>query len=190
MKFLGALCESCCQPQKLSTNTRQQLLYSLSMLPRFFALASFALSICAYEYVPGGVSSSTSTAVVGAPFENVQSCDSANCSLVLGAVSYEGPSIHFSTRGYNGGMPGPTIRASAGDTVTVHVTNSLQDIANGNDLAMNLFRHLNTTNIHTHGLHVSSVAPGDDPFQQILPGGEKTSHFEIPAFHMGGTVSH
>ena len=52
---------------------------------------------------------------------------------------------------------------------------------------MNVLRHPNTTNIHTHGLHVSSMAPGDDPFQIIAPGSELTSHFQIPAYHMGGT---
>ena len=52
---------------------------------------------------------------------------------------------------------------------------------------MNTFAAPNTANLHTHGLHVSSVAPGDDIFTEVEPMHTGAFAFAIPDFHMGGT---
>ena len=43
----------------------------------------------------------------------------------------------------------------------------MQNVDNGDDIAMNEFRTPNTTNLHTHGFHVSSASPGDDIFYEV-----------------------
>jgi FtsP/CotA-like multicopper oxidase with cupredoxin domain len=81
-----------------------------------------------------------------------------------------------------GGVPGPTLYVKAGETLYVHLTNDLEDIDNP-QTPMNAFRSPNTTNLHTHGLHVSSDAPGDDIFIEVQPGEEFQYAFPIPAYH-------
>ena len=127
------------------------------------------------------------TNVAGAALATPDECTSLSCELRLGAVAHEGPSSSFVTRAYNGAIPGPTLRASAGDTLAVTLVNTLADVANADDVAMNTFRTPNTTNLHTHGLHVSSAAPGDDIFTEVEPMHTGAFEFAIPDFHMGGT---
>jgi FtsP/CotA-like multicopper oxidase with cupredoxin domain len=69
------------------------------------------------------------------------------CLLTFGAAIYTGPTSSFTTRGYNGKIPGPTIRARAGDTLTITLKNALTDDENL-DLGMNNIRFPNTTNLH------------------------------------------
>ena len=64
----------------------------------------------------------------GAPLEQPPECERGHCTLVFEAVQYDGPRSSFSTRGYNGQIPGPTIRVAAGETVLVTVINDLKDI--------------------------------------------------------------
>mmetsp|Transcript_3625 Transcript_3625/g.11927 ORF Transcript_3625/g.11927 Transcript_3625/m.11927 type:complete len:144 (+) Transcript_3625:229-660(+) len=56
----------------------------------------------------------------------------------------------FLTRSYNGELPGKTIVVRPGDTLEITVENNLgrQDELG----AVNTLHHLNTTNLHTHGL--------------------------------------
>ena len=114
---------------------------------------------------------------------------------------------------YNGKTPGPTIAVEAGDSFDVHLVNNLPALDDDCVQNFNAFHGLNTTNLHTHGLHVSpstdssgefdsdnvfvSVVPKD----QIVPCeficGEKVketfrSHearyrFELLPDHPGGT---
>lgn len=55
---------------------------------------------------------------------------------------------------YNGIFPGPILRAKAGDTLKINLTNKLS----------------NPTNLHTHGLHASPSGNGDNPLLMINPG--------------------
>ena len=64
----------------------------------------------------------------GAPLAQPPECERGHCSVVFGAVQYEGPGSSFSTRGYDGQIPGRTMRVAAGETLFVTVTNDLKDI--------------------------------------------------------------
>jgi len=101
----------------------------------------------------------------------------------------------FETRGYNGGIPGPTFRMKPGETLKVKVQN---DLSNSNNVACahtaGEFCETATTNLHTHGLHVSSKGMedglayySDDIFADIQPGESAEFQFAIPDSHMGGT---
>jgi Multicopper oxidase len=44
-----------------------------------------------------------------------------------------------------------------------------------------------TTNLHTHGIHISGNGNADNPMRVVAPGNCITYHWDIPANHMGGT---
>lgn len=87
---------------------------------------------------------------------------------------------------YNGRYTGPTIRIKASDSIQLTLTNNLQ----GPDFdaaAMNEFRYPNTTNLHTHGLHISSQEPQDNPFVRVGPGEQYTYSYQIHPQQPAGT---
>ncbi len=108
-----------------------------------------------------------------------------------------GVAAQFWTRVYNGGhtyaahdylQPGPLIRVKPGDTLTLNLHNDMganDDACSGTTL--NTIHSPNTTNVHTHGLHISSVEPADSIFTEVEPGGTYTHVYNIPADHAGGT---
>jgi FtsP/CotA-like multicopper oxidase with cupredoxin domain len=51
----------------------------------------------------------------------------------------------------------------------------------------NQLRDPTVTNLHTHGLHVSGMGPGDDVFAVIEPGDTGIYTYTIPCDHSGGT---
>ncbi len=80
-------------------------------------------------------------------------------------------------RTYNGQVPGPTFRLMAGDKLELKVINGLPPNSPapppyGDDdchhlMALNVPGCFNTTNLHTHGLHVSPRTQGPDLKQGI-----------------------
>jgi FtsP/CotA-like multicopper oxidase with cupredoxin domain len=54
-------------------------------------------------------------------------------------------------------------------------------------LAAVLPQDFETTNLHTHGLHISGESPGDNIFTTVGPSALNTYTYVIPADHMGGT---
>lgn len=79
---------------------------------------------------------------------------------------------------YNGLSPGQTIYADAGDVVDVHLINSLPRLDDDCVDDFNSFHGLNTTNLHTHGLHVSPTTDttgeydADNVFLSVTPKGQ------------------
>ena len=75
-----------------------------------------------------------------------------------------------SALGYNGGIPGPTLRVKAGDTLKVTLANSLSQ----------------PTNLHVHGLHVSPENNGDNVFVAVGPGTSFDYEYHLPGNHPPG----
>lgn len=76
-------------------------------------------------------------------------------------------------RGYNEGTE-PLIRVDVGDTLHLAFFNKLEPDPHwiGDKEFMNTFRFFNTTNVHTHGLHISPYSPQDNVLLEIpVPGG-------------------
>ena len=92
----------------------------------------------------------------------------------------------MTTRCYNGTVPGPHLRFSAGDTVRIRVVNALDAAGNTFNTKMNEFRYPNTTNLHTHGLHISPVSPSDEVRMAIEPGQSFQYVYHIPDDHAPG----
>ncbi len=67
---------------------------------------------------------------------------------------------------YNGGLPGPLLRAQVGDRLIVHFKNSLPE----------------PTSVHWHGLRIPNAMDGvpDEPFPPVPPGGTFDYDFVLP----------
>ena len=93
--------------------------------------------------------------------------------------------VTFTTRLFDGVLPGKTWRMSPGETYTITLTNTLGEEAQG---TFNEIRDVNWTNLHTHGLHISGESPADDIFSVAAPGEELDFTYAIPCDHSGGTL--
>ncbi|WP_010202089.1 multicopper oxidase family protein [Salinibacterium sp. PAMC 21357] len=71
---------------------------------------------------------------------------------------------------YNGGVPGPTLRVRAGDTLSVKLKNGLAD----------------PSNLHVHGLHVSPEDNSDNMFVTVEAGDSFDYQYELPPDHPPG----
>jgi FtsP/CotA-like multicopper oxidase with cupredoxin domain len=71
---------------------------------------------------------------------------------------------------YGGTTPGPTLRVRPGDVLSIRLRNRLGE----------------TTNLHTHGLHVSPSGSADNVFVSVPDGEERTYTYRIPADHRSG----
>ena len=108
--------------------------------------------------------------------------------LAYADVSIPGRKRLERTRCYNGSVPGPTLRLRAGEELRLKVSNELP--ADGEHCGkeqMNQPHCFNTTNIHTHGLHVSPQAPSDHTFVRIAPQSQYEYCFKLPEKHPAGT---
>jgi FtsP/CotA-like multicopper oxidase with cupredoxin domain len=79
--------------------------------------------------------------------------------------------LQASLLGYNGGIPGPTLRVRGGDTLQIELINTLAV----------------PTNLHVHGLHVSPQGSGDNVFVTVRPGQSFSYEYNLPADHPPGT---
>ncbi|MEV1283907.1 multicopper oxidase domain-containing protein, partial [Modestobacter sp. NPDC049651] len=99
---------------------------------------------------------------------------SAGGLLEVRLVAAEGPMTVAGRRatalGYNGGLPGPTLRVRPGDRLRVELVNRLAD----------------PTNLHLHGVHVSPEGNADNVFVSVAPGGAFHYEYQIPGDHPPG----
>jgi FtsP/CotA-like multicopper oxidase with cupredoxin domain len=106
-------------------------------------------------------------------------------------------------RAYNGNVPGPTLMVNPGDQLKLVVANSLPpnppppspsstSLDYCNNPGMDSNPHcFNSTNLHTHGLHVSpetkNGVASDDVLIEIKPGQSQPYCIQLPTFHAPGT---
>jgi FtsP/CotA-like multicopper oxidase with cupredoxin domain len=106
-------------------------------------------------------------------------------------------------RAYNGNVPGPTLMVNPGDQLKLVVANNLPrnppppspsstSLDYCNNPGMDSNPHcFNSTNLHTHGLHVSpetkNGVASDDVLIEIKPGQSQPYCIQLPSFHAPGT---
>jgi FtsP/CotA-like multicopper oxidase with cupredoxin domain len=90
-------------------------------------------------------------------------------------------------RSYNGRLVGPTLRAKPGDVLKIRVENRLPSIPGPPVHTVNVPHGLNSTNIHTHGLHVSPKGDSDNVYLDIKPGQAQDYEIKVPKDHVAGT---
>ncbi|MBI3119592.1 MAG: multicopper oxidase domain-containing protein, partial [Candidatus Hydrogenedentes bacterium] len=93
----------------------------------------------------------------------------------------------ITTRTYNGTISGPTLRTRPGDTLRLTLMNELPGNPDSDPADINIPHHPNTTNLHTHGLHVSPAGNSDNILVEVLPGAQFAYEIVIPADHPAGT---
>jgi FtsP/CotA-like multicopper oxidase with cupredoxin domain len=115
------------------------------------------------------------TAATGSPFVQPEVLASSGGRLAVKLVAEPAKVPYRSGRRFaytfNGSTPGPTLRVRPGDRLTITLVNRLGE----------------TTNLHTHGLHVSPSGRADNVFVSIPDGGRRTYVYDIPADHKSGT---
>lgn len=133
------------------------------------------------------------------PFEYKSCGGLLSLPLTVGLIGISGQDI----RVYNGNLPGPTLRLKANDSLKLKLVNQLPanppppnpsasslDYCNQPN-AMSNPHCFNSTNLHTHGLHVSPGSNGslasDDVLISVPPGKQQQYCIEIPSFHAPGT---
>jgi FtsP/CotA-like multicopper oxidase with cupredoxin domain len=93
----------------------------------------------------------------------------------------------LSLRTYEGGIPGPTLRARPGDLLRIRLINDLPPNRDPTPVDMTLPHQFNTTNFHFHGGHVSPAGISDNVFRQMEPGQGYDIEIAIPEDHTSGT---
>tara|TARA_R110002073_G_scaffold73085_17_gene178873 strand:- start:23259 stop:25478 length:2220 start_codon:yes stop_codon:yes gene_type:complete len=124
------------------------------------------------------------------PFLNPTEIESNNgylsTALAVDYGEYAIGSHRVRLRTYNGSLVGPTLRAKPGDVLEIRLRNLLpaEPAYHGDHNELHGF---NTTNLHTHGLHVSPKGRADNVLLTISPGQEFDYRIEIPDDHPPGT---
>lgn len=85
---------------------------------------------------------------------------------------------------YNNSFPAPTVRIRPGDRWHLHLANKLKhpDFVDEHG-----FSNPNTTNVHTHGLHISSEEPQDSQKVVIGPESSYDYYYEVNEEQPAGT---
>ena len=93
------------------------------------------------------------------------------------------------TRTYNGMVPGPTLRMKPGERLDIRLFNDLPENEDEFDsiMTMNLPHHLNSTNLHTHGLHVDPTGISDNIQRVFPPGSEAEIQVDVQENHNAGS---
>ena len=134
------------------------------------AAAAGTITLAACGALPGATTGAPRAA--GLEPEIIRSKNGAlNIDLVASRsmVDIEGTSVNAMT--YNGTLPGPTWVAKPGDKITVNFTNKLGE----------------TTNLHTHGFHVSPEGNSDNVMLEIKDGETFKYEYQLAADHPAGT---
>jgi len=121
-------------------------------------------------------------------------------------------STPFRTRALGGSVPGPTLKVSPGTSMRIKFRNKLtyQPTSHSSRIViatngalegekpsyattteldltrLNMFNDPDVSNLHFHGLHVSSVVPSNDMTLEVLPHEEYDYVIEIPEDHEPG----
>jgi FtsP/CotA-like multicopper oxidase with cupredoxin domain len=124
------------------------------------------------------------------PFEWTNAGDHYVGVMEYGEATFTIDGKSLTTRAYRQegscfSIPGPTLHMVPGNTYVLRFRNLLPYEAPST--AHNDFKDPNITNVHTHGLHISGEAPGDDVTRMFEGGFGGDYVYDIPADHMGGT---
>lgn len=142
---------------------------------------------------PGAVGEATPSWLLWEPADLVepdvrQSISGAlSTELRVAYVYHDIGGYRLHLRGYENGIPGPTLRAKPGDVLRIKLINDLPPNSDPAPAAHDLPHHFNTTNFHSHGLHVSPDGIADNVFRSMEPGQSYDIEIAIPEDHPGGT---
>ncbi len=127
----------------------------------------------------------------GAPFVEPEVRSSANGTLTTTLrMRYAYKDIggyRLYMRMYEGTVPGPTLRVKPGDVLRIKLINDMPPNRESMPADHSLPHHFNTTNLHSHGLHVSPSGISDNVMRIMEPGESYDVEIAIPSDHIPGT---
>ena len=82
--------------------------------------------------------------------------------------SWEDVNAVITTRLFDCFFPSQTLRFKRGTLYEVTIVNALEAESPDNPTEMNVQKDVNTTNIHTHGLHLSGMGDSDNVFSFVF----------------------
>ncbi|MFL5345066.1 MAG: multicopper oxidase family protein [Hyalangium sp.] len=144
--------------------------------------------------------------VAGVSLTNFTGCpdpepsEPTNLTVQFANLTLAGYNVRLRT--YGGAIPGPTVRTKPGAKLSFHIDNQLPPYDStawasltglSDTVKMNIPHHLNTTNLHVHGLevvpHLFEPVGTEDPSARMIaiePGSQKDYTFELPDDHPTG----
>jgi len=164
-------------PARLPLMTTQQK--AIVSRRRVLAIGGLGLAATAiggtavWQLWPDPTGSDPKTPVGGAfvqPEELTSASGELTANLSAAPVRVQLGGVEASVLGYNGGLPGPTLRIRAGDRVRVSLHNGLGD----------------PSNLHVHGLHVSPEGNSDNVFVMVQAGESFDYDYQLPDNHPPG----
>lgn len=144
--------------------------------------------------------------VAGVSLTNFAGCpdpepsEPTNLTIQFASLTLAGYNVRLRT--YNGAIPGPTVRTKPGAKLSFHLDNQLPPYDStawasltgiSDTVRMNIPHHLNTTNLHVHGLevvpHLFEPVGTTDPTAVMIaiePSAQMDYTFELPDDHPTG----
>jgi len=90
-------------------------------------------------------------------------------------------------RTYEAAISGPTLRLRRGDKLRIRMVNDLPPNRDPMPADIDQVHHLNTTNFHFHGSHISPSGISDNVLRAMEPGRRYDIEIAIPDDHTAGT---
>lgn len=110
-----------------------------------------------------------------------------NVGFAPNVISGQDGPVDVFTRTYNRSIPGPTYRVRAGDVMNIRLINKLPPNNDPEPVNVYMPHRINSTNLHTHGMHVSPSGNSDNVFLMINPGDVFDYSIPIPLNQYAGT---
>ena len=161
------------------------------LLPNLPGVRAVGSAAAAHDHEPVGRDEEWKEFKPGAPFVEPEVRRSANGELnttLRMQYAYKNIGGHrLYVRSYEGAVPGPTLRLKPGDVLRIKLINDMPPNRDPTPIDHSLPHRFNTTNFHSHGLHVSPSGISDNVMRMMEPGTSYEIEIAIPSDHIPGT---
>jgi len=161
------------------------------LLPNLPGVRAVGSAAAAHDHEPVGRDEEWKDFKPGAPFVEPEVRRSANGELnttLRMQYAYKDIGGHrLYVRSYEGAVPGPTLRLTPGDVLRIKLINDMPPDRDPTPIDHSLPHRFNTTNFHSHGLHVSPSGISDNVMRMMEPGTSYEIEIAIPSDHIPGT---
>jgi FtsP/CotA-like multicopper oxidase with cupredoxin domain len=155
------------------------------LLPNLPGVGAVASAAAAHDHEPVSHDAGSKDFEPGAPFVEPEIRRSANGELnttLRMQYAYKDIGGHrLYVRTYEGTVPAPTLRLKPGDVLRIKLINDMPPNRDPEPIDHLLPHRFNTTNFHSHGLHVSPSGISDNVMRMMEPGESYDIEIAIPS---------
>jgi FtsP/CotA-like multicopper oxidase with cupredoxin domain len=161
------------------------------LLPNLAGSIPVIRSASAHDHQPSADGKNRKGFIPGDPFVEPSVRSSANgvldttLRMRYGYKDIGGYRLYL--RMYEDTVPGPTLRVKPGDVLRIKLINDMPPNRDAMPIDHALPHQFNTTNFHSHGLHVSPGGICDNVMRIMEPGESYDIEIAIPVDHIPGT---